>query len=602
MTEEPRASFDSWLEDDWLGRWILRLPAVERPILFLRWLSLLLVLVLDLFDLSGSGVIFPVPYMALAVAGYNGLLLLLMRYVRRLQGPLNYLAIDTLVTTTAVYLTGGYHSSFFVLYAFIAIGAAFHLELARTVVVTLAIGLIYVGACYVNPAGLESPYALYILSAKLLLLLLVAVLCGLLLEQLRREHSETERERALARRLRALNDLFQRLSTTLDLDQTLQTVADAPTALSGADLASIALLGAGGELLSVAAASGREAGSEEGPSWPLDGTLASTVLAEGLPFVVARPREHRQELAAALSLPPGGTAVLVPLLLEGEPLGVLYVAYRHTLAVEDQDVAFLHALGQEAALAIRNARLYELEREQVTRLEALDELQDAFVSAVSHELRTPLTCIKTSVELLRATSAGLSEPQADLVRTIEHHVGRLETLVGDLLEVTRLEAGQVTLSTQSTDLRVMVRRAVDTLGPLTESKGQRIRCHLPELPAPVEIDRRRIEQVLTNMLSNAFKFTPKQGTIDVHLAEADGGYQVCVTDTGPGIDAADLECVFDRFYVVSDGRGLSGVGLGLYIAKEMVELHGGRMWARSKLGAGSTFCFSLPLQAQEVRQ
>jgi hypothetical protein len=167
------------------GGWSPDLPVMERPILLLRGLALLLVIVLYLFDRSTAGVLFPVPQMVLVLVAYSGLLFFLMHYVRWLRRPLNYLALDTVLATLAVYLTGGYHSSFFVLYVFIIIGAAFQLELTRTMIVALAIGLIYVGACYLNPAGLQSPYALYILSAKLLLLLIVAVLCGLLLEQLR---------------------------------------------------------------------------------------------------------------------------------------------------------------------------------------------------------------------------------------------------------------------------------------------------------------------------------------------------------------------------------------------------------------------------------
>lgn len=587
------------------GRWLLLLPGIERQILLLRWLALLLVLILHFFDRSSAGVLFPVPQMALVLVGYNGLLLLLMRYVRWLRRPLNYLAVDTIVATLAVYLTGGYHSSFFVLYVFITIGAAFHLELAPTIIVTLGIGLIYVGACYVNPASLQSPYAQYILAAKLLLLLVVAVLCGLLLEQLRREHRETERERALAQRLKALNDLFQQLNTTLDLDLTLQTVAEAAKILLGADLTSIALLDEGGHRLSVAAAAGVDVSLLTGQQWSVDDDAISAVLSGSQPRVVDEPAHYLSALPAAL---PGQQAfasiasvVSAPLLLNDRPLGVLDVAYGKPRVITGEDLAFLHALGQEAALAIRNARLYEREREQVARLRALDELQEGFVSAVSHELRTPLTCIKTSVELLRAMSDGFSEaqPQVELICTIEQHVGRLEALVADLLEITRLEAGRVALSRQPTDLRLLVNRAVEALHPLIERKRQMVRQHLPGSLGSVEVDRRRIEQVLTNILSNAIKFTPKEGQIEVSVSEMPDGIQVCVADNGPGIPKEDQRRVFDKFYVVADGRGLSGVGLGLYIARQMIELHGGCIWMESQPGEGSTFCFAVPKTAQE---
>jgi K+-sensing histidine kinase KdpD len=588
---------------DQQGDWPFLPPGTARQILLLRWLALLLVVVLHWFDRSTEGVIVPLPQMAVVVVVYNGLLLLLMRLVPWLRRPLNYLAVDTVVATLTVFLTGGYHSSFFVLYIFITIGAAFFLELVPTVVVTLVIGLIYVGACYVNPAGLDVPYAQYIMAAKLLGLLVVSVLCGLLLEQLRREYRETERERALAQRLRALNELFQQLSTTLDLEHTLQTVAEAPTTLLGADLTTIALLDEEGRHLSLAAAMGIDVALLADQRWSLDDALISAVLASGEPYVVDQPDGYINALPASLADHQAVQAisllVMVPLTLNDEPLGVLDVAYRRTEAFTEDDLAFLRALGQEAALAIRNARLYEREREQVARLQALDKLQDGFVSAVSHELRTPLTCIRTSVDLLQATSGGLSEEQIDLIGTVGQHVARLQALVADLLEVTKLEAGQVTLSTQPTDLRQMIGRVVEALRPLAERKQLGVHTHLPERASLVDVDRRRIEQVLTNILDNAFKFTPKGGRVDIRLTEPAGAVQICITDSGPGIPRNDLPRVFDRFYVVDDGRGLSGVGLGLFIAQQMVELHGGHIWADSQPAQGSTFCFSLPIGALE---
>jgi signal transduction histidine kinase len=189
-----------------------------------------------------------------------------------------------------------------------------------------------------------------------------------------------------------------------------------------------------------------------------------------------------------------------------------------------------------------------------------------------------------------------------LVRTIEHHTSRLESLVTDLLDITKLEAGQVTLAKQPTNLRQIACRVVDGLRPLTDRKGQTVRLHLPEAVSSVEVDRRRIEQVLTNILSNAIKFTPKQGHIDIHLAEVPEGVQMCIVDDGPGIAEADQARIFGKFYVVADGRGLAGVGLGLYIARQMIDLHGGRIWVKSRVGEGSTFCFSVPTTAREGRQ
>jgi signal transduction histidine kinase len=337
------------------------------------------------------------------------------------------------MATLAVYLTGGYHSSFFVLYLAVIIGVAYQLELLRTMAVTLVIGLIYVGACYVNPAGLQFSFAQYILAGKVLLLLVVALLCGLLLEQLRREQQQTAQE-----------------------------------------------------------------------------------------------------------------------------------------------------------------------REQVARLRALDKLQENFVLSVSHELKTPLTCIRTAVDLLSANCDGPAAARAELIDTIDHHVRRLQVLVDDLLEITKLDAGQITLVPQRTDLHQLVSRVVETLRPLALHKGQVVQLHGPESPCLVEVDRKRMEQVLTNVLSNAITFTPKQGHIDVHVLAAAEGFQVSVVDDGPGIPLEAQPHLFEKFYVAVDGRGLSGMGLGLYIARQIVELHGGHIWVESRVGGGSTFRFTVPAELGET--
>ena len=581
------------------------MSALERHILLLRFLALLLVLVLHLFDRSTAGVLLPVPQMALLLLAYNGLIYVLAHYVRWLRRPLNYLALDTIIATLAVYLTGGYHSSFYVLYVFITIGAAFQLELARTLIVTLAIGLIYVGACYFSPARLSSPPAQYILAAKVLLLLVVAVLCGLLLEQLRREHSETERERALAQRLRALNSLFETLNTTLDLHLTLQTVAEAPKALLGAAWTTIALLDEAGQYLSVVAGAGVEVASLADQRWPVDDFVIAAILSSHQPRQVNDLHQYLPGLHAALEtqqVSPVATSMInIPLSLDDEPLGLLDVAYSRRQEITSEDLAFLQALGHEAALAIRNARMYERERQQVARLRSLDELQRGFVSAVSHELRTPLTCIKTSVDLLDLEEHDPAGDRAEMVRTIRHHVGRLEALVTDLLESTMLEAGQITLSRQPTDLAALVERAVEALRPLSDRRGQTLQVQLPENESSAHVDRRRIEQVLTNILSNAIRYTPKQGHILIRVSDTAESFRVCVADNGPGIPDDDQAHVFEKFYIVNDGHGLSRLGLGLYIAREIVELHGGRIWLDSQVGGGSTFCFQVP-QAPEVGQ
>jgi signal transduction histidine kinase len=283
------------------------------------------------------------------------------------------------------------------------------------------------------------------------------------------------------------------------------------------------------------------------------------------------------------------------LALDDDRLGMLIAGRRSPEPFAESDLAFLNALAQEAALAIRNARLYERERRQVARLQTLEALQASFVSVVSHELRTPLTCIKSSVDMLEDTlSRDIPEVKEELLQTISHHTGRLEDLVDDLLDATRLEAGQLTLSLQPTDLRQLVQRTVTAFSPLVKNKGQVMELDLPDGLEPMMLDRHRVEQVLTNLISNAHRFAGKGGHIGVALVSENDHLRLTVSDDGPGIPSEELEKIFDKFYVVTDGRGLAGVGLGLYIARQLVELHGGRIWAESEPGKGSAFHVTIP--------
>ncbi|OQB01177.1 MAG: Sensor histidine kinase YycG [Chloroflexi bacterium ADurb.Bin222] len=560
---------------------------VGQMLLILRWLALLLVTVLSLFDYLDEGVLVSPFYVVIGVGAYNLALLFASRRIRWLRRPLNFLALDTVVATLATYLTGGYHSGFFILYVFNVIGAAFYMDLVPTILVTLVVGLIYVGACTVNQAGLWNPVALYIVVAKLLLLQIVAVLCALLLEQLRREHAETEQERVLTARLSTLNSLLRQLSTSLDLEQTLHTVTDAARQQLAGDVAVLLLRDESDARLSPAAASGIDLRQHAGLRLPLTEEPFRTLLASDEPQVISDTslypnlpfRENLRTYAGA------------SLQLNGEPLGLLFVGQRAATQFDEGALSLLQALAQEAALAIRNARLYQRERDQVQQLQRLEQLQRSFISAVSHELRTPLTCIKTSVDLLHDATPAV---QTELLETITHHTNRLEALVTDLLESTRLEAGQVTLATQPTDLRRIVERTVMAIAPLMQQKEQHLETVLPNAAMWADVDRRRIEQALTNLLANAHKFTPKGGHVRVTLERRNDELLIAVADDGPGIPREHQVHLFQRFYVIPDGTGKVGLGLGLYIARQLVELHGGHVWVESSSRRGSTFFLALP--------
>jgi len=239
-------------------------------------------------------------------------------------------------------------------------------------------------------------------------------------------------------------------------------------------------------------------------------------------------------------------------------------------------------------------RQHELEKANV-ELKQLDELKSEFVSLVSHELRAPLANISGSLELLLSDANNLTANQRDLLSLANDQVERLARLVRGILNVSRIEAGQTLLQMQAFDITATVERIC----------AQWQRCdteHLWIVDAPgnlpsVWADRDRIEEVLTNLMENAFKYSDPDTEICVHCEPRDGEMVVSVSDRGKGIESEDLRLIFDKFYRVErdDARRTYGYGLGLYISIKLVEAMGGKLWADSEMGKGSTFYFSLPL-------
>ncbi len=575
-----------------------RLPQRElmrRGIIAIRWLALVVAFDLSFFDLSTEGVMVPPLRIILIVGAFDLLVVLLRDRLRARRAVFNLLAVDTVVATLAVYLTGGVHSSFFVLYAGVILSAALYMNLASSILVTLLVAVLYILTCFANPAGILDPVSISILATKLTLLMVIGFVSAVLLEGIRREHVETERETVLAARLAALNDLFQELTVSLDLDHVLQTVVRASRRLLGADIAAISLLDENRHEAYIAAAEGMVASHPAESHWPIDEEPFRKIIAGEKPYSLGEAGDLPLRFRRIIEREGIQSEIDVPLTLDHVPIGLLNVGQRSPHTYTEEERALLKTLAQEVALAIRNARLYEREKRQVDQLQTLERLQENFVSYVSHELRTPLTSIKTSVALLQEMREdGSHAARKDLVETIAHNTGRLEAMVSDLLQMTQLESGRLSLTLQPTDLRKIVERAVQSVHPLFEAKGQIIELRLPEQMDRMMTDRRRLEQVLVNLLSNAHKYTPRGSIVRVELVDKPGGVEFSVSDDGPGIVLTEQEHIFDRFFVGAEAKNRAGVGLGLYITRQLVELFGGRIWVESEPGRGSTFRFTLP--------
>jgi two-component system sensor histidine kinase GlrK len=232
------------------------------------------------------------------------------------------------------------------------------------------------------------------------------------------------------------------------------------------------------------------------------------------------------------------------------------------------------------------------------KLKVVDKMKSDFYSSMSHELRTPLTSIKEGINLLREGVGGaIPEKQKRLLAILSEESKRLIDLVNSLLDLSKMEAGMMTYTFESSSLAPLIDKAILEIAPLVEAKKIGLEKKIDEKLPILEIDPERILQALRNLIGNAVKFTPDEGCVTVLARPVDHGVEVSVADTGPGIPRENLSKIFDKFQQAASSGSYkaNGTGLGLAIVKHIISSHGGRIWAESETGQGSTFTFVLPV-------
>jgi signal transduction histidine kinase/CheY-like chemotaxis protein len=285
----------------------------------------------------------------------------------------------------------------------------------------------------------------------------------------------------------------------------------------------------------------------------------------------------------------------------GAVLGGLFFGHPDTGVFTERAERLIVGVAAQAAIAMDNARLYESEREAHAQAEHLGQLKDEFLATLSHELRTPLSAILGWARVM-ASRPMSHDDLRHAVEVIERNARAQTSLVEDLLDMSRVTSGKIRLDVRALSPAVAVEAALDSAQPAADAKSLRVEKIIDPRAGPIMGDPSRLQQVVWNVLSNAIKFTPRGGKIQVVLQRVDSHIEISVADTGIGISAEFLPHVFDRFRQADGGstRRQGGLGLGLAIAKQLVELHGGSLRAGSLgEGQGSTFVISLPLAAAQ---
>jgi signal transduction histidine kinase len=431
------------------------------------------------------------------------------------------------------------------------------------------------------------------------------------IENVRLFEAEQQRTHELSESLEqqtATADVLKIISrSTFDLQSVLNTLVESVARLCDADMVSIRRPKGVG-FLHVATRGVPSEYSEYMQSHPIEpgrGTVAGRVLLEGKPVHVADVQVDPEYSMTAISQRAGFHTFLgVPLQREGNPIGIIILGRTVVRPFTDKQIELATTFADQAVIAIENVRLFEEIQEKSRQIEEASKHKSQFLANMSHELRTPLNAILGYAELVLDGIYGEApEKMRNVLERIQTNGKHLLGLINDVLDLSKIEAGQLVLSLNDYSIKDMMQGVYVAVEPLAGNKKLNFRLEVPPDLPPARGDERRLSQVLLNLVGNAIKFTDT-GEVAMRASAANGSYTVAVRDTGPGIAEADQAKIFEEFQQSESThtKAKGGTGLGLAIAKRIVEMHGGRLWVESTLGNGATFFFTVPLRVEHTEK
>ena len=404
-----------------------------------------------------------------------------------------------------------------------------------------------------------------------------------------------------ARVIETLHHVGETVAVELELPKVVQAVTDAATALSDAQVGAFLynLPDDQGEAYTLQAITG--APREDFAQFPMRGTaalVASTFDGQGVIRLDDLSKDPRYGYTPPDQGPPNGhlpvrSYLAVPVVSRsGEVLGGLFFGHEQVGVFTEQAERMVVGIASQAAIAIDNARLYRQAQEAVTK-------REEFLSVAAHELKTPITSLRMATQVLlrqlTRNPAGDLDHLPQMLKVMELQSDKLAQLISQLLDISRLDAGRLMLNRSEVDLVEIVRSVVERTKSLV-SKHSFAVSGLES--ACLSLDPLRIEQVIVNLVNNAVKYSPDGGTVEVEITQpGPTSVQVAVRDYGIGIEPGQEERIFDRFYRIAEGEYTTGLGLGLYISRQITEHHGGRLWAECPPDGGSRVSLSLPIRA-----
>jgi two-component system, OmpR family, sensor histidine kinase KdpD len=396
--------------------------------------------------------------------------------------------------------------------------------------------------------------------------------------------------------LSALSHAGRAAAAVLPLGDVLEAIVQSVQELLGATEVSIMLLDPESKELRLASSVGLRSEAAKGTSMLGEG-VAGWVLERREPMLLRGPVTDPRFRSFVQKDRDVRSAMSAPLVAAGEPVGVLNVSVsagrrEYTL----HDLRALTVCAEHSAIAIANARLYELEKESAASLAELDLKRRDFLATMTHDMKTPLTSILGYVKLLRGAHSLSAEEVKKFTDVVDRQGRRLLEMIEQILVAARLEEAAPTLSRQELDLRQIVEDEVAAFRGVLG--GRVINMKMPADVPTTYGDPSAVEHIVANLLDNAVKYSPDGAGILVAVEPAPGEVRVSVTDSGPGIPEEDLTKVFERYHQAGESEASGSVGLGLFIVRSLTQAHGGRVWAENAPTGGAKITFTLPLRSE----
>jgi two-component system sensor histidine kinase KdpD len=382
-------------------------------------------------------------------------------------------------------------------------------------------------------------------------------------------------------RYQRLLELSRHLASTLDLDALLNRLVHAAAELCSAEAASILLYDQAKGQLYFEAATNLETPLLKGLIVPVEASIAGWIIQERQPIIISDAQKDPRHFGKVGQTTKVQTRSLlgVPLVAKEQVIGVLEAINKLQGSFTDEDQEVLIALGAQAAVAIENAHLFQ---------------QSDLISELVHELRTPLAALNTATHLLQRPQLA-DEQRKNVIRAMESEINRLTEMSTAFLDLARLESGRSQYQVGIVDVKALLEECALVMRGKIEEKGQELRFELAADAPAVRGDAAKLKQVMLNLLSNAYKYTPAGGEISLELRRGDGEALILVSDNGAGIPAESLGRIFEKFYrVPRTEQTVPGTGLGLSICKRIVEAHEGRIEVGNRPGGGAVFTVRLP--------